>query len=72
MADKNCHACTFSYMEPSEPNLICGHKKSGTFGLFLYRGRPDHCKNFENFKQHPRRNPDGSLKWDDIEEEDES
>lgn len=57
----NCWACENSYMEPDSP-LICGHPDSGTFGKSLTRGRPEHCGEFTKFKQHPLRNPDGSLK----------
>ena len=67
MSDKNCHACAFSYMEPDSP-LICGHEDSGLFGLSLAgmcapSKEGGHCgPELTKFEQHPRRNPDGTLK----------
>ena len=58
---KTCYACSFSYMEPSDAILICGHIDSGTFGKYLRKEPLDHCK-WEKFKQHPLRNENGSLK----------
>ena len=64
MAEKNCYACSYSYMEPDSP-LICGHKDSGTFGLHVPRRPADHCgPDRTKFEQHPKRNPNGSLKSD--------
>jgi hypothetical protein len=61
--EKNCRACTHSYMEPSDPDLICGHTDAGMFGLSLSRRQPaPHCGNFTKFVQHPSRNADGTLK----------
>lgn len=53
-------------MEPDDSRLICGHKDSGTFGLYLSsmngETKPaDHCRG-NKFEQHPLRNRDGSLK----------
>lgn len=58
-----CRACAHSYMEP-DSDLICGHKEAGFFGLTIHMKPPQlaHCKNYEKFEQHLRRNPDGSLK----------
>lgn len=59
----NCHACRYSYMEPSgEAVLICGHRDAGFFGTYLRKQPADHCPSFIKFDQHPLRNPDGSLK----------
>lgn len=66
----NCHACAHAYMEPSgEPLLICGVE--GGFGTNLNPlvkggGRASETPvcgaDRPKFKQHPLRNPDGSLK----------
>lgn len=58
---KNCHACAHSYMEP-DSDLICGHPDLGVFGLTIKKEPMDHCPAFVKFKQHPMRNPDGTLK----------
>lgn len=59
---KNCRACAHSYMEPDD-DLTCGHPDSGPVGLYCYRKPPDHCgPDRTKFKQHPLRNPNGSLK----------
>lgn len=55
-------------MEPSGPaDLFCGHPMAGSFGFNLggesrAKRLPTFCKKREHFKQHPGRNPDGSLK----------
>lgn len=49
-------------MEPDATTLICGHPDAGLFGLFIKREPLPHCAGFVKFKQHPRRNPDGTLK----------
>lgn len=68
---KNCWACAHSYMEPDDMTLICGHKDSGVVGTYVSGIAPDgkargpaaHCgPKLTKFKQHPLRNPDGSLK----------
>ena len=57
-----CFACAYSYMEP-DSDLVCGHPDSGTFGKFVHRGPVEHCgPDYSKFKQHPLRNPDGTLK----------
>jgi hypothetical protein len=58
---KTCRACAYSYMEP-DSDLTCGHPDSGTFGLTLLKEPVHHCPDYIKFKQHPSRNPDGSLK----------
>lgn len=72
--DKPCAACRHSYMEPDgEPLLICGAE--GGFGKYLnpllpgngqLRGRgaetPICGPTRPKFEQHPRRNPNGTLK----------
>lgn len=67
--DKNCYACTHSYMEPDSPYLICGHRQEGPFGKFIYNSEKalDTCE-FKKFEQHPLRNEDGSLKSKDQNE----
>ena len=48
-------------------NFICGHRDAGTFGVYTYRAvAPEgHCgPSLSKFKQHPMRNPDGTLKRD--------
>lgn len=65
MESKNCQACAHCYMEPSDMNLVCGHKDAGLFGLYLHAAtKPEgHCgPDLRKFEQHPGRNPDGSLK----------
>ena len=63
----NCYACTHSYAEP-DSDLICGHEDSGQFGLSLAgRSAPNkiggHCgPDLRHFRQHPLRNPNGTLK----------
>jgi hypothetical protein len=60
-----CHACAYSFMEPSDMTLTCGHKDSGPFGVYTYKAteKDGHCgPNRSKFEQHPKRNSDGSLK----------
>lgn len=70
MSDKkNCYACAYSGMEPDDARLICGHPSEGSFGVYLKGFRDpeptENCtSNFINFKQHPLRNADGSMKDD--------
>ncbi len=62
---KDCRACAYSYMEPSDPQLVCGHPKAGTFGKYVQHPRkPDgFCTPYAiEFKQHPLRTPEGELK----------
>lgn len=62
---KNCHACAYSFMEPSDMNLTCGHPAAGSFGVYTYRAAAEggHCgPDRLKFKQHPLRNEDGTLK----------
>lgn len=62
-AKKNCYACAYSYMEPSETDLVCG--KMGGFGKYVAPNRepiPECGPDRMLFEQHPKRNPDGSLK----------
>lgn len=60
---KNCHACSFSYMGPNDDHLVCGHVRSGPFGVYVNRGPALHCgPDFVRFEQHPKRNTDGTLK----------
>ena len=62
MVEKNCRACSHSYMEPDSP-LICGHPDSGSFGLSVRRDPVEHCgPERSKFEQHPKRHADGSLK----------
>ena len=61
-AKKNCHACRYSFMEPSDMNLTCGHRDAGAFGLHIYKEPLEHCPDYLKFEQHPGRNPNGSLK----------
>jgi hypothetical protein len=59
---KKCEACRFSFMEPDDMNLTCGHKDSGTFGLYVHRAVEQHCgPDLSKFEQHPLRGADGSL-----------
>lgn len=59
-----CWACTHSYMEP-DSDLVCGHPDAGIVGATANRasGEDGHCgPERPKFQQHPRRNPDGTLK----------
>lgn len=59
----NCHACAYSGMEPDDLNLTCFHVNAGGVGLHVDRAIEQFCTNSRiYFKQHPARNPDGSLK----------
>ena len=63
---KTCYACTHSYMEPDSP-LICGAPSAGAFGKSIYDHKTqEHCDGGKEFKQHPYRNEDGSLKREPI------
>ncbi len=63
MNKSNCKACAYCYIEFSDMNFICGHPDSGEFGLYLYKGVPDHCgPTRTKFEQHPNRRPNGDLK----------
>lgn len=68
-----CRACSYSYMHPDSPELVCGVQDipGGTFnGRLLYprlksggRGpeTPICGADRPKFEQHPMRGPDGSL-----------
>jgi hypothetical protein len=61
---KNCAACAYSGMAPDDDFLVCAHPDAGEMGAYvreIHKGLP-HCPDFAKFKQHPKRNPDGSLK----------
>lgn len=61
----NCQACAFCYMEPGDMNFVCGHKDAGIMGLYIHHAVKEggHCgPNRPKFKQHPLRNPNGTLK----------
>jgi len=60
---KNCKACKYCFMEPSDMNLTCGHPDSGPFGKYVHRGPIAHCGlDRTKFEQHPLRTEDGRLK----------
>lgn len=63
-----CHACVHSYMEPDADYLICGHKDSGSLGLYVKTGPVPHCGNYMKFSQHPLRRDDGGLFFTPEEE----
>ena len=59
---KNCKSCKFSYMEPCDMNLICGHSDSGQMGLYVLRGPAKHCGPERiKWEQHPMRTENGDL-----------
>lgn len=75
MANKNCHACRYSFMEPDDTELVCGHKGAGVAGVYTRIAADGlardgtvhlalaHCGPERlKFEQHPLRNEDGSLK----------
>lgn len=61
---KCCASCSYSFMEPDDMNLTCGHPdtNNGGFGLHIRTEPLPHCAGFSKWEQHPRRNPDGTLK----------
>lgn len=62
--EKNCKACTHSFMEPDD-DLTCGHPDAGVMGIYVQHARAEkgHCgPALPKFEQHPLRNSDGSLK----------
>ena len=61
-----CHACRFSYLEPSgPPNLTCGHPDTGLlFGQYVHSAMKldGHCgPERVKFEQHPHRDEEGNL-----------
>lgn len=61
--EPNCYACKYSYMEPDEPYLICGHADEGTFGTYIHNTETSLATcNFTKFEQHPLRKRNGELK----------
>ncbi len=66
----NCYACYYSGQDSIDALLVCGHKDAGLFGQTVHpRWGGGHCvrPSFAGlvalkFKQHPLRNPDGTLK----------
>jgi hypothetical protein len=62
---KDCKACAYCFMEPSDMNFTCGHPDAGTLGLYVHRATAEegHCgPELLKFKQHPLRKPNGDLK----------
>lgn len=59
---KTCKACALCGSEPDAQYLICWHESAGSFGQYITQEPLPHCPDFSKFKQHPLRNPDGSLK----------
>lgn len=65
VASFECAACSYSYMEPDDTHLVCGHPDSGPLGLYVHRAteRRGHCgPERSKFEQHPLRLPDGRLR----------
>lgn len=65
MSAKDCKGCSYSFMEPSDMNLTCGHKDAGVFGIrpHLARMADGHCgPDAKKYEQHPLREPNGDLK----------
>jgi hypothetical protein len=61
---KNCHACKYSFMEPGDMNLTCGHPDAGPVGKYtrMAAAADGHCgPELPKFEQHPLRGADGSL-----------
>lgn len=63
MSKPNCLACSHCYLEPDAPYPICGHKESGSMGLYIKSEPLSHC-GWQKFEKHPLRNSDGSPKRD--------
>lgn len=59
---KTCMACSYCGMGPDDPYPVCGHPDAGQMGLFIKSEPLPHCPDFSKFKQHPGRNPNGTLK----------
>lgn len=64
---KDCRACAYCGIEPSDMNLVCGHPNAGLMGTYLHiENNPRRDGNFCGpnavaFEQHPLRHEDGSL-----------
>ena len=57
--------CAYSFMEPSDMNLTCGHEKAPAVGIYVQHAvaadgfcGPDR----RHFEQHPKRTPEGNLR----------
>ncbi len=64
MAEKNCKACRYCFMEPSDMNFTCGHPDAGSMGTYIHHASAadGHCgPELTKFEQHPKRTPEGDL-----------
>lgn len=65
---KDCRACAYCGIEPSDMNFVCGHPSAGLMGRYLHivdnpRREGNFCgPDAVAFKPHPLRHEDGSLK----------
>ena len=62
--NKNCKACRYCFMEPSDDQFCCGHPDAGPLGIHTVHaaGEGGHCgPDRPKFEQHPCRTPTGDL-----------
>lgn len=55
-SEKSCADCKYCFMESSDMNFACGHPESGSLGIYINHGIPEHCgPDRSKFEQHPLR-----------------